>query len=222
MCVCGVAGGGRVKLKMAELSAQSGVPIPTIRFYIREGLVPAGTLTSPNQAVYEEAHVRALKLVRTLVDVGGLPIASVREVLAHIQAKGGNLYGSLGAVQYALTTRREAPQDETLQRARSTVDAMIISRNWYIRGDNPARESLAQTLATLDRLEQNDVVANLEAYADAAGNLARIEVEDLLKQDTVEAISQGIIAYDVLGDAMLSALRRLAQEHETTMRLKGR
>lgn len=207
-------------MKIAELSAQSGVPIPTIRFYMREGLVPAGTLTSPNQAVYEEAHVRALKLVRTLVDVGGLSIAGVREVLAHIHAKSGNLYASLGAVQYALTTRREVPEDEILQRARATVDAMIESRNWHIRDDNPARESLAQALATLDRLDQGDVAAKLDAYADAAASLAKEEVTDLLKRDSVEAISQGVIAYDILGDAMLSALRRLAQEDETTLRLK--
>ena len=158
--------------------------------------------------------------MRTLVEVGGLPIAAVREVLAHIQAKSGDLYGSLGSVQYALTTRREAPEDETLRRARETVDRLIDSREWRVRGDNPARESLAQALATLDRLDQSDVAAKLEVYADAAADLARIEVADLLKRDTVEAISQGVIAYDVLGDAMLSALRRLAQEDETTRRLK--
>lgn len=210
------------ELRMAELSAQSGVPIPTIRFYMREGLVPSGLLTSPNQAVYDESHVRALKLVRTLVEVGGLPIAAVREVLAFIDAKGGDLYATMGGVQYALTTRREVSEDDTLRKARETVDALIESRKWKIRDDNPARESLAQTLATLDRLDQGDVAAKLDAYADAASSLAGKEVADLLKRDTVEAISQGIIAYDVLGDAMLSALRRLAQEDETTRRLKRR
>lgn len=206
---------------MAELSARSGVQIPTIRFYMREGLVPVGQLTSPNQAVYDDAHVRALKLVRTLVEVGGLSIAAVREVLAHIQAKGGDLYGSMGGVQYALTARREAVEDNTLRAARETVDALIASRRWKIRNDNPARESLAQALATLHRLDQVDVADKLDIYADAAAMLAKDEVSDLLQRDTVEAISQGVIAYDVLGDAMLSALRRLAQEDETTTRLKS-
>ncbi|WP_292444311.1 MerR family transcriptional regulator [Mesorhizobium sp.] len=205
---------------MAELSAQSGVPIPTIRFYMREGLVPAGQLTSPNQAVYDETHIRALKLVRTLIEVGGLPIASVREVLAFIDAKGGDLYATMGGVQYALTTRREAPEDAMLRNARAVVNALIKSRKWQVREDNPARESLAHALATLERLDQDDVAAKLNIYADAAASLAKKEVADLLKRDTVEAISQGVIAYDVLGDAMLSALRRLAQEDEVTMRLK--
>jgi DNA-binding transcriptional MerR regulator len=207
---------------MAELSAQSGVPIPTIRFYIREGLIRSGHLTSPNQAVYDEGHVRSLKLVRTLVEVGGLPIATVREVLAHIDAKGGDLYATMGSVQYALTPRRDAPEDAMLQRARASVEELIHSREWQVREDNPARESLAQALATLDQLDQSDVASKLDAYADAAAGLAKDEVSDLLNRDTVEGISQGVIAYDVLGDAMLSALRRLAQEDAVTRRLRSR
>lgn len=205
---------------MAELSAQSGVPIPTIRFYVREGLVPTGQLTSPNQAVYDEKHVRALKLVRALIEVGGLPIASVKEVLAFIDAKGGDLYATMGGVQYALTVSRDAPDDARLGNARAVVNALIADRKWQVREDNPARESLAHALATLDRLDQSDVAGKLNLYADAAANLAQEEIADLLKRDTVEAICQGVIAYDVLGDAMLSALRRLAQENEVTKRLK--
>lgn len=61
-------------MKMARLSSRSGVGAPTIRYYIREGPVSAGTLTSPNQASYDETHLRALRLVRALIDVGGLSI----------------------------------------------------------------------------------------------------------------------------------------------------
>lgn len=209
-------------MKMAELSARSGVPIPTIRFYVREGLVPQGHLTSPNQATYDETHVRALKLVRTLVEVGGLPIARVREVLAHIAAKDGDLYSTIGGVQYALTPHREALDDQAMQVARTTVRELIRTREWDVREDNPARESLAHALAMLDRLEQNDVAGKLDTYADTAANLAASEVAELLKRETVESMSEAVIAYDVLGDAMLSALRRLAQESEVTKRLKRR
>lgn len=213
--------GREIDMRMAELSAQSGVPIPTIRFYMRERLIPPGQRTSPNQAAYHEGHVRALKLVRTLVEVGGLPIAAVREVLALINAKAGGLYPTMGAVQYALTPRRDVSEDDLMRDARATVSALVESRNWQVREENPARESLAHAIATLTRLDQLDVAAKLDIYADAAAGLASEEITDLLKRDTVEAISQGLIAYDVLGDAMLSALRRLAQEDEATKRLRG-
>ena len=64
-------------VRMAELSERSGVPIPTIRYYIREGLLPAGRLTSPNQADYDDSHVRRLGLIRAMVEVGEIPIAAV-------------------------------------------------------------------------------------------------------------------------------------------------
>jgi DNA-binding transcriptional MerR regulator len=35
---------------IAELSRQTEVPVATIKYYLREGLLPAGELSSPNQA----------------------------------------------------------------------------------------------------------------------------------------------------------------------------
>ena len=42
---------------MGELSRRSGVPIPTIKFYLREGLLPPGVATAANQADYDEEHL---------------------------------------------------------------------------------------------------------------------------------------------------------------------
>lgn len=63
------------------LSAESGVPVGTIKFYLREQLLPPGERTSPNQARYTEAHVRRLKLVRALIETGGCSVAEVRRVV---------------------------------------------------------------------------------------------------------------------------------------------
>ena len=45
-------------MRIAELSQKTGVPVPTIKYYLREGLLPAGELTSPNQAHYDDRHVQ--------------------------------------------------------------------------------------------------------------------------------------------------------------------
>jgi DNA-binding transcriptional MerR regulator len=39
-------------MRIAELSRRSGVSVPTIKYYLREGLLPPGERTSPNQALY--------------------------------------------------------------------------------------------------------------------------------------------------------------------------
>src|ERR1700716_801088 len=49
------------RMRMAELSAESGVPVATIKYYLREGLLPPGERTSRNQARYDDVHVRDRK-----------------------------------------------------------------------------------------------------------------------------------------------------------------
>jgi DNA-binding transcriptional MerR regulator len=209
-------------VRIGGLSARTGVAVPTIRFYIREGLVPPGRLTSPNQAEYDESHVRVLKLVRSLVELGGLPLPRVRAVLAVMRSDDADLWTALGKVQYALTTVGPVVDDDVQRRAVDLAAAVIRDRGWTVRPDNPAREVLAGSIATLLRLGQDDALDMLGAYADAADRLAGEEVDDLLRRGTVESLAEGVIAYDVLGDAILSALRRLAQESEITARLGPR
>lgn len=99
--------------------------------------------------------------------------------------------------------------------AEARLERLITARDWVIRSDNPARITVTDALATLARLGHDDVSDKLNAYADAAHHLARCEVPDLFTRDSVESLAEGVIAYQFLGDAILSGLRRLAQESET-------
>lgn len=202
---------------MAELSTRSGVPAPTIHYYLREGLLAPGRLTSPNQADYGEEHVRRLRLVRALLDVGGLTVAGARAVVASVDEKADNAYAQLGRVQYALTTSEPDPSADEL----AEVDALIARRGWRVRPDNPARASLAAALATLDRLGVNEPREMLDEYAAAIATLAAHEVTAVLRRDDVEEVAEAVIAFDIVGDALLSALRRLAQEAALTEQIQS-
>ena len=203
---------------MAELSERSGVPAPTIRFYLRERLVPQGLLTSPNQAVYDESHVRRLRLVRALLDIGGLTVEAARGVIAAMEAKSGNDFAVLGQVQYGLTPRsRDTGHDAA---AEADVDAIIDRQGWRVRDDNPARASLAQAVTTLRAIGRPELLDAIDDYARAADSLARREVDDVLAIDDAEAQAEAVIAGVVLGDALLSALRRLAEESALADRIR--
>ena len=68
-------------MRIAELSRQSGVPVPTIKYYLREGLLPAGELTSPNQASYGETHLRRLRLEENAItDAAARDIAGLKDL----------------------------------------------------------------------------------------------------------------------------------------------
>lgn len=51
-------------MKIGELSSAASTPIETIRFYEREGLLPAPARTSGNFRIYEAAHLDRLQMIR--------------------------------------------------------------------------------------------------------------------------------------------------------------
>lgn len=50
----------RTTVRISELSRASGVSTATIKYYLREKLLPEGRLTSATQAQYGQAHVDRL------------------------------------------------------------------------------------------------------------------------------------------------------------------
>lgn len=206
-------------MRIAELSRLSGVSVPTIKYYVRETLLAPGELTSPNQAQYDESHLRRLKLIRALVDVGGLSIAATREVLASIDAPGKSLHETLGKAQYATTPRRDYHVDEEAQAAvLQEVDALIERRGWQIRPASPARQLLADALSALHGLGQDDLLLLLDDYAGAAELVAAADVDAVLRRPDVDSMLEAVVVGTVLGDTLLAALRRLAQENVSANR----
>ena len=66
---------------MRELEQRTGVGRETIRYYIREGLLPEPARASRNSASYSEAHVRRLKAIKRLQEERFLPLAVIRSLL---------------------------------------------------------------------------------------------------------------------------------------------
>src|SRR6266511_2434972 len=140
-------------MRISELSRESGVSIPTIKFYLREGLLPPGTPTASNQAQYGDGHVHRLRLVRVLMDVGGLGVAAVRKVLDAIADEALPKHEMLGTAQFALGPVPDAgPVPDDVARARAEVDRFLAERGWRVSPENPSRRTLADALAALWRL----------------------------------------------------------------------
>ena len=68
-------------MRMSELSRRSGASVTTIKYYLREGLLPAGRQTAATQAEYDEQHLRRLRLIRALTGVRGLSVSTTRDLL---------------------------------------------------------------------------------------------------------------------------------------------
>ncbi|MBX7083142.1 MAG: MerR family transcriptional regulator [Nannocystaceae bacterium] len=71
-------------LKMSVFASRSGVPIPTIKHYVRERLLPEPVRTSRNMAYYDAALVGRVKAIKRLQTTLHLPLPVIRQVLDRV------------------------------------------------------------------------------------------------------------------------------------------
>lgn len=89
-------------MRISELSSQTGVPVPTIKFYLREKLLHEGVRTSATQAQYDESHAARLRLIRALMGPAGLSVAAAHQVIQAIEQPPESLYELLGVAATAV------------------------------------------------------------------------------------------------------------------------
>jgi DNA-binding transcriptional MerR regulator len=74
------AGSGE-PLRIGELAEASGVPVPTIKHYLREGLLPEPVKTSRNMAYYAPDFVDRIRLIKRLQEERFMPLKAIKAVL---------------------------------------------------------------------------------------------------------------------------------------------
>jgi DNA-binding transcriptional MerR regulator len=202
---------------MSELVERSGVPLPTVKYYLREGLLPAGASTGRNQATYDESHVRRLRMIRALIEVGGLPVSGVREVLRAVEDP-DQLGHDLRGVAHCTVARpaRGDRSSPTWTEARTAAADIAASRGWRVHPGAPAFDQLADALEALRTLGQEDILTLLPLYAETADALAEPEVAMVTRRPDRAGMVEAVVTGTVLGEAVFNALRRLAQEHHSS------
>jgi len=68
-------------LRVGELAEASGVPVPTIKHYLREGLLPEPVKTSRNMAYYPSEFVDRIRLIKRLQEERFMPLKAIKSVL---------------------------------------------------------------------------------------------------------------------------------------------
>jgi DNA-binding transcriptional MerR regulator len=209
-------------MRISELSRTSGVSVASIKYYLREGLLPPGAPTAPNQAEYGDEQLHRLRLIRILLEIGGLSIADVRSVVAAIEDPALPLHEVLGAGHRLLGPRdEEAKVSGEARAARGDVDRFVERLGWHVSPDAPSRQMLADALLALRRLGWDLAPEAFDRYAEAADRLAEQEVE----RTPVGASRAEMVEYMVVGtvvfEAVLAALRRMAQEHYSAERFSS-
>jgi DNA-binding transcriptional MerR regulator len=200
-------------MRMAEFSTTSGIPVATIKYYLREKLLPAGESETANQASYGAVHLDRLRLIRALIDVGGLSVASAHSVLEAIDSD-TPLPQVFNVAQRSVSAAIEPSDLEPGDLA--SIDALLTG--WHVSPENPGRLAAARVFSAFRGVGQTDERGWYARYAEAALLIAAADLDEIESRQDRAAQAETVVVGTVLGDALISGLRRAAQEHVTSQR----
>ncbi len=186
-----------------------------MKFYQREGLIPEGRRSHPNQVEYDDAHVTRVRLVRALLETGGLSVAAAREVIAVLDAPDAPLAETFAVAQHAISASRTAggaPSEESRERVRR----LAREHRWVTTDDNPGIETAARALDGFRGIGFDPPPGYLDAYAAAAARAAAADLHALTTRSETDRVAELMVVGTVLGDPLFAGLRRLAQQDATT------
>jgi DNA-binding transcriptional MerR regulator len=201
---------------ISELAARSSLPVATVKFYLREGLLPPGEAAGATRAHYDESHLRRLRLIRALVEVAGLRLDAVRAILAAVDDATIPLHEVVGSAHTRLSESEGAPATSDHSRAR--VEALVRRRRWRIGPRSAHKEALARALDSLKTLEYPVTDELLDEYAAAMSTIAKREVGALTDNGAEKATEMAVMG-TLLLEPVLLMIRRMAQENASARKL---
>ena len=181
-------------LKIGELAERSGVSVATIKFYIREGLLPPPPRkTGRTMGYYDQQYLDRLLTIRKLREEHYLPLRVIRAVLA---GRGDEPLteadaATLARVAPGVLTRLDpddpptgAPtRDELLRRYRFTAEELeLVEEMGLIGGEHGYSPSDLELLDAMTRAEDAGLTRaifppeGLGKYVELLGELARREI----------------------------------------------
>lgn len=152
-------------MKISALSATSGVSVATIKFYLREGLIPSGRPTGPRTAEYDVEHVNRLEVVRGLREVANLPVESIRQLMMAVNDESVTAFGLMAMAHAAVI-----PAHQYVAENSDLAEHLYHELGWKISSKSPV---FAMTSGLLNALEREGVSTSRSALAPWV-NAARI------------------------------------------------
>jgi DNA-binding transcriptional MerR regulator len=157
-------------VRISEIVERSGVPLATVKYYLREGLLPPGESTGATSARYGEEHVRRLALIRALTDVAGLSVAKTKLVLGLIDSPPADLFETLGQAVGALP-----PYIDDDVSDHSRAQTAIETLGWIYDPSYPAVAQLERALAAAESAGMPMSDERLRGYGEHVRAIAQID-----------------------------------------------
>ncbi|MBO1756193.1 MerR family transcriptional regulator [Allobranchiibius sp. CTAmp26] len=208
-------------MKISELARRTDVPVPTLKFYLRDGLLHPGQSLNRTQASYDDSHVERTRLVRALTESAGLDLAAVRAVLAVLEQQPADWTQFLGQVQLASNSPHEQDDrpDDASDAWSQQAHELMAELGWRIDPGSPLITRLAGQLRAAEQGGVRRMPDSLRRWAESARLAAQADLATV-PDDPVGALRQVVVGTALI-DPVLATLRRLAQQHEAVTSLSA-
>ncbi|QBJ98590.1 MerR family transcriptional regulator [Rhodococcus sp. ABRD24] len=194
-------------MRVSELVVVSGVPLATVKYYLREGLLMPGAASSATQSEYGEEHVRRLALIKALAGAG-LPINRIRTIVGLVDTPADTVFETLGRALAALPPyAAEAGGPDEYPRARAVLERL----GQVYDPTYPAVAQLERALAAAEDVGIPMTSERLDAYAPHVRAIAEVDLQ-LMPTDSVASAVEYAVLGTVIYEPVLAALRRLAHQ----------
>jgi DNA-binding transcriptional MerR regulator len=141
------AGNRSELLKISELAERSGVPVATVRHYLREGLLPEPVKTSRNMAYYPPEFVDRIRVIKQLQEERFMPLRVIRDLLERDDAEPERLRAMIDfedkILERALGGERYDMPKEVLDRL-AELDVIGHGRGGYSPSDVRIVEAISR------------------------------------------------------------------------------
>lgn len=161
-------------MRLKELADRSGSSVASIKFYLREGLLPPGRRITATLAEYDESHLARLRLIGGLRRIVGAPLSDVRALVAMLDQDDADLYEACGRAQLIGLGLPDPPAEMSSPEG---LQLVLREMGWVDSG--PAETLLAEHVARMNDLGLSTPPELLRAYAVPAALLAEAGVADL-------------------------------------------
>lgn len=202
-------------MRISELSEATGVPVHTLKYYLREGILMPGRPTSRTRAEYGDPHVERVRLVRALVEHGGVAIVGVRAILDALDAPPPSRHDLFGVASAAMPTSSAEEQVDP------EVLTLVADLGWQVEPDAPALLSLSAAVRAAGAAGVGLSATLLREYAEAMRTVADVDLSVAERAGSPQEALRTVVVGTVMVDPVLVALRRVAQEAVSAQRDQG-
>jgi DNA-binding transcriptional MerR regulator len=198
---------------VSELAERADVPLATVKYYLREGLLPPGHTTGPRRAEYDDSHVRRLRILRLLREVGGVPVTNLRLVMDALDDEHLPIHDVMTLTADVISAGPEPGEQDP--EALATVDAVIEAMGWDgLRPESVDRLRLASLVTLLTRPGMLGASAEvLTYYAQLADQLARTEISMIDPTRERAGLLEDMVTGSVVYGQVFALLRQMGHEH---------